>query len=72
MAVGDNAADNAPVVAGVAFFDITGLSCVMTVDGTTKDDDVVVEVEDVVGAVLLMLVGTDDARIVAVGETGMG
>ena len=72
MAVGDSAADNAPVVACVAFLAITGLSCVIAVDGTTKDDDVVVEVKYVVGAALLMLVGTDDARIVAVGETGMG
>ena len=72
MAVGDSAADNAPVVACVAFLDTTVLSFVTAVGGTTKDDDVVVEVDDVVGAVLLMLVGTDDARIVAVGETGMG
>ena len=72
MAVGDSAADNAPVAACVAFLDTTVLSFVTAVGGTTKDDDVVVEVDDVVGAVLLMLVGTDDARIVAVGETGMG
>jgi hypothetical protein len=71
MAVGDNAADNAPAVAGAAFLRSTGLSLGMGVGGTTKDDDVVVDV-DVVGAELLMLVGTDDARMVAVGETGTG
>jgi hypothetical protein len=71
MAVGDNAADNAPAVVGAAFLRSTGLSFGRGVGGTTKDEDVVVDV-DVVGAELLMLVGTDDARMVAVGETGTG
>jgi hypothetical protein len=71
MAVGDNAADNAPAVVGAAFLRRTGLSFGKGVGGTRKDDDAVVDV-DVVGAELLMLVGTDDARMVAVGETGTG
>jgi hypothetical protein len=71
MAVGDNAADNAPAVVGDAFLRSTGLSFGIGVGGTTKDEDVVVDV-DVVGAELLRLVGTDDARMVAVGETGTG
>jgi len=71
MAVGDNAADSAPAVLDVDFLRSTGLSFCIGVGGTTKDEDVVVVVE-VVGAELLMLVGTDDARMVAVGETGTG
>lgn len=54
-----------------AFLGITGLSFCIGVGGTTKDEDVAA-VGVVTGAELLMLVGTDDARIVAVGETGTG
>jgi hypothetical protein len=71
MAVGDNAADNAPAVLGAGFLRSTGLSFGIGTGGTTKDEDVTVEV-DVVGPELFILVGTDDARMVAVGETGTG
>jgi len=71
MAVGDSAADRAPVVLGADFLRRTGLSFGIGFGGTTKDAEVAVEV-DVAGAELLMLLGTDDARIVAVGETGVG
>jgi hypothetical protein len=71
MAVGDNAADNAPAVLGAGFLRSTGLSFGIGAGGTTKDEEVAVDV-DGAGAELLMLVGTDDARMVAVGETGTG
>lgn len=70
MAVGDNAADSAPVGVGAVFLGSMAVSFWIGVGGTTKDEEVVVDV--VAGAVLLILVGTDDARIVAVGETGTG
>jgi hypothetical protein len=71
MAVGDNAADSALVLVGAAFLGGGGLSFRIGGGGTTKDDDVAVDV-DVAAAEALMLDGTDDARIVAVGETGTG
>jgi len=68
MARGDNAAASAVGERfGVdSFVDVEGFSCVD--DGGIANDDE----DEVAAAEMLMLVGTDDARMVAVGETGTG
>lgn len=59
------------MVFGGALLGMRGLSFCIGVGGTTKDDGVAAGT-DVAAAELLMWVGTDDARIVAVGDTGVG
>ena len=68
MARGDNAAASAvgEVFDVDSFVAVDVFSCI-GVGGIGKEDAV-----EVAAAEMLMLLGTDDARIVAVGETGTG
>ena len=68
MARGDNAAASAvgEVFDVDSFVAVDVFSCVDD-DGIANDEE-----DEVAAAEMLMLVGTEDARIVAVGETGTG
>lgn len=68
MAMGDNAAASAvgEVFDVDSFVAVDVFSCVDD-DGIANDEE-----DEVAAAEMLILVGTEDARIVAVGETGTG
>lgn len=68
MARGDNAAARAvgEVFDVASFVAVDVFSCIGVGD-IAKEDEL-----EVAAAEMLMLVGTEDARVVAVGETGTG